>query len=154
MSRTSRDNTSGGLWAFQKYWPHGRGRLAFSFPRPPSSPARLSPGGEAVSIINSGLAFDIGANGGQDTAALLARGLRVVAVEANPRLCVDMRERFAAEIGAGRLVIIEKAISGRKTVTLRVNSADSARGATRLDYAARGMALPGDLDEIEVETIT
>jgi FkbM family methyltransferase len=105
-------------------------------------------------MINPGLAFDIGANTGQDTAALLARGLRVVAVEANPRRCADMRERFAAEIGAGRLVIIDKAISGRKTVTLRVDSADSARGPVRLDHAARGMALPGDVDEIEVESTT
>jgi FkbM family methyltransferase len=101
-----------------------------------------------------GLAFDIGANTGQDTVALLARGLRVVAVEANPKLCADMRKRFAAEIGAGRLVIIDRAISGRKTVTLYVNTADSGWGTTMPDYAARGMALAGDLKEIEVETIT
>jgi FkbM family methyltransferase len=105
-------------------------------------------------MMNSGLAFDIGANTGQVTAALLARGLRVVAVEANPKLCAEMRERFAAEIGAGRLVIIDKAISGRKTVTLYVNMGDSGLGATMPDHGARGMALAGDLEEIEVETIT
>jgi FkbM family methyltransferase len=87
-------------------------------------------------------------------AARLARGLRVVAGEANPKLCADMRKRFAAEIGAGRLVIIDRAISGRKTVTLFVNTADSGLGTTMPDYAARGMALTGDLKEIEVETIT
>jgi FkbM family methyltransferase len=105
-------------------------------------------------MTDTNLVFDIGANTGQDTAALLARGLRVVAVEANPKLCADMRERFAAEIGAGRLVIIDKAISGRKTVTLYVNMGDSGLGATMPDHGARGMALAGDLEEIEVETIT
>jgi FkbM family methyltransferase len=105
-------------------------------------------------MTDSGLAFDIGANTGQDTAALLARGLRVVAVEANPKLCAGMRTRFADEISDGRLVIVDKAVSGRKTVTLYVNAADSGLGATMPDYGARAMALAGDLKEIEVETIT
>ncbi len=100
------------------------------------------------------LAFDIGANTGQDTAALLARGLRVVAVEANPKLCADMRARFADAIGDGRLVIIDKAISGRKTVTFYVNSADSGWGTTSASYAGRGVAMAGKLEQIEVETTT
>jgi FkbM family methyltransferase len=100
------------------------------------------------------LAFDIGANTGQDAEALLARGLRVIAVEANPKLCADMRERFAAEIAAGKLVVVAKAISGRKTVTLYVNSAESGWGTTLESYAARGTALAGDLEQIDVETIT
>jgi FkbM family methyltransferase len=105
-------------------------------------------------MLSPDLVFDIGANTGQDTAALLARGLRVVAVEANPKLCAGMRERFATEIGTGRLVIIDKAISGRKTVTLYMNTADSGWGTTKPDYAGRGMAFAGDRDEIEVETTT
>ena len=64
-------------------------------------------------MIDSGLVFDVGANTGEDTAAFLARGLRVVAVEANPKLCADMRARFADEISDGRLVVVDKAISGR-----------------------------------------
>ena len=105
-------------------------------------------------MMNSGLAFDIGANTGQDTAALLARGLRVVAVEANPKLCANMRARFADAIGDGRLVIIDKAISGRKTVTFYVNSADSGWGTTSASYAGRGAAMAGKLEQIEVETTT
>jgi FkbM family methyltransferase len=156
MSRASQDDTLGGLPAFQKYWPNGRGRPPFSFffGRPPSSPAGQPLHGETASVINPGLAFDIGANTGQDTAALLARGLRVVAVEANPKLCADMRARFADAISDGRLVIIDKAISGRKTVTFYVNSADSGWGTTSASYAARGVALAGKLEQIEVETTT
>jgi FkbM family methyltransferase len=95
------------------------------------------------------LAFDVGANTGQDTAALLARGFRVVAVEANPRLCVELRERFAAEIAEGRLTIVDKAISGRKKVTFYVNSADSGWGTTLAKYAARGESVAGTIEEID-----
>jgi FkbM family methyltransferase len=105
-------------------------------------------------MITSDLAFDVGANTGQATAAFLARGLRVVAVEANPKLCAEMRKRFAGEISDGRLVIVEKAISGRKTVILHLNSADSAWGETSASYAARGQAMAGKIDRAEVETTT
>lgn len=105
-------------------------------------------------MITSDLAFDIGANTGQATAAFLARGLRVVAVEANPKLCAEMRKRFADEIGDGRLVIVDKAISGRKTVILHLNSADSAWGGASASYAARGQAMAGKIERAEVETTT
>jgi FkbM family methyltransferase len=100
------------------------------------------------------LVFDIGANTGQDTAALLARGFRVVAVEANPRLCANLRQRFASEIADGRLTLVDKAISRRKTVTLYVNSADSNWGTTLAKYAARGQSVAGAIEQIEVETTT
>lgn len=105
-------------------------------------------------MITSDLAFDIGANTGQATAAFLARGLRVVAVEANPKLCAEMRKRFADEISDGRLVIVDKAISGRKTVILHLNSADSAWGGTSASYAARGQAMAGKIERAEVEETT
>jgi FkbM family methyltransferase len=109
---------------------------------------------EGAWMITSDLAFDVGANTGQATAAFLARGLRVVAVEANPKLCAEMRTRFADEISDGRLVIVDKAISGRKTVILHLNSADSAWGGTSASYAARGQALAGKIERAEVETST
>jgi FkbM family methyltransferase len=105
-------------------------------------------------MIDSGLVFDVGANSGQDTAAFLARGLRVVAIEANLKLCAEMQKRFAAEINAGRLVIVGKAISGLRTVILHLNSADSCWGAASASYAARGQAVAGKIERIEVETTT
>jgi FkbM family methyltransferase len=48
-------------------------------------------------LTDTNLVFDIGANTGQDTAALLSRGLRAVAIEANPKLCADLRARLLAE---------------------------------------------------------
>jgi 16S rRNA (adenine1518-N6/adenine1519-N6)-dimethyltransferase len=46
---------------------------------------------------------EIGAGGGSLTAALLASGRRVLAVEVDPELAELLRERFAPEIAGGRL---------------------------------------------------
>lgn len=53
----------------------------------------------------SELVFDIGMHNGDDTAYYLARGYRVVAVEANPQWCTAARERFAREISTGQLSV-------------------------------------------------
>ncbi|CUS04170.2 protein of unknown function [Candidatus Promineifilum breve] len=57
------------------------------------------------------LIYDVGMADGQDTAYYLARGFRVVAVEASPLLADEARRRFAAQQQAGRLVILENAIA-------------------------------------------
>jgi FkbM family methyltransferase len=49
--------------------------------------------------------YDFGANNGDDISYYFLKAERVVAVEANPILCEQIRSRFAAEIGAGRLVV-------------------------------------------------
>jgi FkbM family methyltransferase len=53
-------------------------------------------------LTDTNLVFDIGANTGQDTAALLSRGLRVVAIEANPKLCADLRALCRLSLWARR----------------------------------------------------
>ncbi len=64
------------------------------------------------------LIYDIGFHTGQDTAYYLARGFKVVAVEANPALAEEGRQRFASAIKSGRLVILNEGIAreaGRMT---------------------------------------
>jgi FkbM family methyltransferase len=51
------------------------------------------------------LVFDIGMHNGDDTAYYLARGYRVVAVDANPSMCAAARKRFAQEISADQLSV-------------------------------------------------
>jgi FkbM family methyltransferase len=51
------------------------------------------------------LIFDIGMHTGLDSEWYLAKGFRVVAVEANPTLARQGREKFADDIAAGRLII-------------------------------------------------
>lgn len=100
------------------------------------------------------LVFDIGANNGDDAAAYLKRGCRVVAVEANPTLCAHLRVRFSSEIEARQLTIVDKAISHRPKATLYINTKESGWGTTLLSYAERGKRLRGEVEAVEVETTT
>jgi FkbM family methyltransferase len=50
--------------------------------------------------------YDVGLHTGQDTDFYLKKGFRVVAVEANPQLCEQARQRFSEFIDAGRLHIV------------------------------------------------
>lgn len=63
-------------------------------------------GGEAA----AGLVFDLGMHRGLDTRFYLDKGFSVVALEANPALCAAARAAFAAEIGDGRLSVVERAL--------------------------------------------
>lgn len=60
------------------------------------------------------LIFDFGFHNGDDTDFYLAKGYRVVAVEANTNLYLDGKKRFAKELDNGRLCLINKAISQEK----------------------------------------
>jgi|SRR5579872_1178600 len=56
------------------------------------------------------LIYDVGLCDGGDTEFYLAKGFRVVAIEANPALVRSAKERFARHIKAGWLTIVETAI--------------------------------------------
>lgn len=57
------------------------------------------------------LIFDVGFHQGQDTAYYLAKGFRVVAVEANPHLVTAAHARFADAIASHRLTLLNVAIA-------------------------------------------
>jgi FkbM family methyltransferase len=61
--------------------------------------------------MKDSLIFDIGCHNGQDADFYLKKGFDVVAVEANPNLCTDLKRRFAGEIAEGRFILVEKAIA-------------------------------------------
>ena len=54
---------------------------------------------------NRDLIFDIGSNNGDDIPYYLFKARQVVAIEANPTLCDQIRARFAQQIRDGRLVV-------------------------------------------------
>jgi hypothetical protein len=56
------------------------------------------------------LIFDVGLHRGEDTEFYLKKGFRVVAFVADGELVDYCREKFAAAMAAGRLVIVEGAI--------------------------------------------
>jgi FkbM family methyltransferase len=68
------------------------------------------------------LIYDIGLHIGDDTDFYLAKGFRVVAVEANPRLVQRCKERFSDAISAGSLIIEEGAVAdSREPLTFYIN---------------------------------
>lgn len=57
------------------------------------------------------LIYDVGMYNGDDTDYYLAKGFRVVAIEANPVMAELARTRFAAQIAAQRLTILDVAVA-------------------------------------------
>lgn len=62
-------------------------------------------------VLADDLIYDVGMHRGEDTAYYLAKGYRVVAVEANPELVRECSTRFADAIADGSLTIVEGAIA-------------------------------------------
>lgn len=71
------------------------------------------------------LVYDVGMHDGNDSAYYLAKGFDVVAIDANPSSCERCRDRFTAEIRAGRLTILNVGVSNEEGVgTFHVNLAE------------------------------
>jgi FkbM family methyltransferase len=93
--------------------------------------------------VDSGLIYDVGVHIGEDTAFYLAKGFRVVGVEANPQLCDQLASRFPAEIGNGRLTIVNAAVAERPGPVTFFMNPTSIWGTTRRDWADRNVVLLG-----------
>jgi FkbM family methyltransferase len=88
--------------------------------------------------MKSSLIFDIGCHIGQDSDFYLQKGFKVVAVEANPALCAELKDRFSTNISDGSFTLIEKAIAENSgEVEFYVNSRDSIWGTIRSNWAER-----------------
>jgi FkbM family methyltransferase len=57
------------------------------------------------------LIYDVGMHNGSDSEFYLRKGFDVIAIEANPEYVCRMRQRFEAEIAAGRLIIYDVALT-------------------------------------------
>lgn len=98
------------------------------------------------------LVFDLGFHNGDDTDFYLAKGCKVVAVEANPVLAEAGRKRFATQISAGRLTLIDKAISdapGKTKFYIHPNNSDWS--SCFFEIVTSDGSAPM---EVEVETLT
>jgi len=78
----------------------------------PGKMARSAAANDAMNLSHgSKLIYDVGMNNGDDTAYYLWCGFRVIAIEANPELVAGAAQRFAHEIDAGRLRILNVGIT-------------------------------------------
>jgi FkbM family methyltransferase len=102
-------------------------------------------------MIND-LIFDIGMHEGDDAEYYLAKGFRVLSVDANPFLCEKARKRFAREIRYGRLTVLNLGItecSGELDFYITTNKTDWS--SFRYDFASR---FDGLVETIKVRCIT
>jgi len=101
------------------------------------------------------LIFDVGLNTGQDTEFFLKKGFRVLAVDADPLACREAEARYADEIAAGRLAVLNRAVSEtRSPLTFWICTSDRALSTAsernRDFWAARGAVF----EETRVEGTT
>lgn len=99
------------------------------------------------------LIYDLGMHHGLDTEYYLRKGFRVVALEARSDFCTDVCVRFAAEVEAGRLTVVQAALAprGGETISFWLNPVKDDWGSVHYDYAAKGGHA---LQEIRVPTVT
>jgi FkbM family methyltransferase len=106
-----------------------------------------------MSLPQPDLVFDLGLHRGLDTDFYLAKGFRVVALEARPDFCAEVAARHGDAIEAGRLVILPRAFwhAGGATIPFYVNHDKDDWGSAQRDWATKGGHA---VEEIMVPTVT
>jgi FkbM family methyltransferase len=85
----------------------------------------------------SDLIFDVGMHTAEDTSYYLAKGYRVIAIEAMQSLCDTAADRFAAEVASGQLTIVNAAITAKPGPVTFYANAHTAWGTTHEAWADR-----------------
>jgi len=97
------------------------------------------------------LVFDIGFHRGEDTAFYLARGFRVLAVDANPEMVDRGRRIFSSALESGRLTLLQVAVAPAPGLARLHLSGNSEWVSLRRGIAARRGRLAG---EVQVHATT
>ena len=97
-----------------------------------------------------GLIMDLGMSEGNDTAYYLAKGFQVIGVEADTGMCRHLRQRFAAEISAGALLVLNFAAGEALGETVEIFSHNQHQGLSGI--AKRG-EVPDDYTHYTVPVI-
>jgi FkbM family methyltransferase len=108
--------------------------------------------------MDRSLIFDIGMHKGEDTAFYLAKGYRVVGIEADPDLAEFCRRRFASDIFRGRLLLIQGAVVAKDCVDqgkvrFYQNPSVSVWGTIDHAWRDRNRRLGSDSLEIDVDCV-
>jgi FkbM family methyltransferase len=90
---------------------------------------------------------------GEDTAFYLAKGYRVVAFEANAELVDACRQRFCAEIAAGRLTLIEGAVTDSGVATVRFYKHPLSTWGTTSEEAAERNLVVAESEPVDVPAV-
>lgn len=102
------------------------------------------------------LIYDIGLHKGEDTEYYLARGYKVIAVEADPDLVLYCKKKFDHYLKSGELVIIHGAVienENQDFIKFYKNSKVSVWGTVVKEWADRNTMLGANSIEIEVPVV-
>ena len=91
--------------------------------------------------MDSDLIYDFGMHDGRDTAFYLAKGFRVIAVEAIPKLCAQASEVFADQVRTGALTIINRAVADTPGPVTFYTNPQTVWGTVHQSWAERNAAL-------------
>lgn len=81
-------------------------RAEYRFTRPPVKPAV-----GWTDDLTGRLVYDFGANHGRNIPYYLARGLNVVAIEANPVLCATLKKKYSIDIESRRVTVVNVCVT-------------------------------------------
>jgi FkbM family methyltransferase len=108
-----------------------------------------------VDVVQNDLIFDVGLHTGEDTAFYLKKGFRVVAIEAEPRLCEEATARFGSEIKKGQLTLVNKALARESgQATFYRNLDKSIWGTLDPERAEGNIRLGTKTEQITIEATT
>jgi FkbM family methyltransferase len=114
-------------------------------------------GADAPSDADPDLVYDVGMHRGEDTAFYLARGYRVVGIEANAALVHELRQRFRAEIRSGRVTVLPVAVGPEpgavRFAAARENTIFGTANSSFIDAAERTGTTSFDYVEVEMTTL-
>jgi FkbM family methyltransferase len=103
--------------------------------------------------VRQNLIYDVGLHLGEDSEFYLKKGFNVVAVEANPVIAAKVANRLKVYVDAGRLTIVNKAITRAEGPITFFVSDVSVWGTTDPKWAERNRRLGSSISEITVSGI-
>jgi FkbM family methyltransferase len=90
------------------------------------------------------LIYDVGAHRGEDTEFYLNKGFSVVAIEAVPEFCDELKKKFGNYLKEGKLTVLNFAISSTTgEVDFYVDEKNTVWGTTNLDWVERNKSTAG-----------
>jgi FkbM family methyltransferase len=101
--------------------------------------------------MQTDLIYDVGFHSGEDTEFYLAKGFKVVAIEAHPGLYQKGKEKFARAIDARQLTLLNLAVAETSGPISFFESDNDVWGSIRRDAAQRNERLGAGYREINVE---
>jgi FkbM family methyltransferase len=102
--------------------------------------------------VNSNLIIDVGVCEGDDTAFYMAKGFKVIGVEADPLAYSKLHNRFADKLASRDLILINRAADASSGTIVKFKADPNHRGSSNILRDDPG-AVPPEDETADVETI-